>query len=56
MKRKIYKVYVGKKLFIRTISKSLAIRTAKSAIVDYGLQAEIKEAYEEYNLTNIPEL
>ena len=52
MKRTVYKVMVNNRLFIRTINKSLAERTAASASRDYDLNAEVIEGceyYEEFN-------
>ena len=49
MKRKVYKVRINGRQFLRTISRDLAERTAKSAESAYGLKAEIVEAFEEYN-------
>ena len=46
--KKVYKVIVNKKVFIRTISKDLAERT-KAMAESYDLTAEIIEAVEEYN-------
>ncbi len=48
MKTKVYKVIIENKQFIRTRTRELAERTARSAEKDYGLKAEIIEAYEEY--------
>ena len=49
MKQTVYKVYINGKFFIRTISKELAERTAKSAVTGYGLSARVEEAFEEYS-------
>lgn len=49
MKRTVYKVRINGRQFLRTISKELAERTARSAEIGYGLKAEIVEAFEEYN-------
>lgn len=49
--KKIYRVYVNNKLFIKTINKLLAEKTARSAQKDYGLKAEVKEFSEEYKYT-----
>ncbi len=48
MKQTVYKVIVNNKLFLRTISRDLAERTAASARKDYKLEAKVIEAYEEY--------
>ena len=47
MMKKVYKVVVNKKVFIRTISKDLAERTLAMAEA-YNLSGEIIEAVEEY--------
>ena len=52
MKRIVYKVFVENKQFIRTINKNLAERTARCAAQDYGLKAEVVEAFEEYEEWN----
>jgi len=48
MKTKVYKVIIENRQFIRTLTRELAERTARSAEKDYGLKAEIVEAFGEY--------
>lgn len=49
--KKVYRVYVNNKLFIKTINKLLAEKTARSAQKDYGLKAEVRKSSEEYKYT-----
>lgn len=46
--KKVYKVIINGKVFVRTSTSSLAERTLKMA-ENYGLTGEIIEAFEEYN-------